>query len=194
MNMTPSPHVWNQANLFLIRLLPAALVCAVVLVSGCAEKRLRALPWATAIQSKPLPFNVNATESEAPVPDLDAQPPVTTVVLPSKPGPARPRQAQVTLPENDSAGKGSAPILAPELSAQDIATAQQQIHESSAVAQKNLDAVRGKALNPAQTELASKVTNFLNEARDAAKQNDWTRARNLAKKAQVLSEELAGTL
>jgi hypothetical protein len=38
------------------------------------------------------------------------------------------------------------------------------------------------------------VRSFLAEAREAAHVGDWTRASNAAKKAQVLSEELAASL
>jgi hypothetical protein len=49
-------------------------------------------------------------------------------------------------------------------------------------------------LNAAQTDLASKVRSFISEARAAAGVSNWIRARDLAKKAQVLSEELAKSL
>lgn len=68
------------------------------------------------------------------------------------------------------------------------------MNESVAVAQKNLDATRGRTLNANQSDLASKVASFLQESKDAARDGDWTRARNLAKKAQVLSEELHALL
>jgi hypothetical protein len=42
-----------------------------------------------------------------------------------------------------------------------------------------------------QSDLVSKIVSFSDEARKAASEGDWTRARNLAKKAEVLSEELA---
>jgi len=42
--------------------------------------------------------------------------------------------------------------------------------------------------------LTSKVSSFLQESKLAARDGDWTRARNLAKKARVLSEELAASL
>jgi hypothetical protein len=51
-----------------------------------------------------------------------------------------------------------------------------------------------KSLNPAQLDLASKVRSFVTEARESANAGDWNRARNAAKKAQVLSEELASSL
>jgi len=49
-------------------------------------------------------------------------------------------------------------------------------------------------LNAAQQDLASKVRSFMAEARGAAQIGDWTRARAAAKKAEVLSQELAGLL
>jgi len=42
--------------------------------------------------------------------------------------------------------------------------------------------------------LISKITGFIKDAREAANIADWNRARSMAKKAQVLSEELAGSL
>jgi len=68
------------------------------------------------------------------------------------------------------------------------------MNDSVAIAQRNLDAAKGRTLNPTQTDLASKVTSFLRESKDAVRDGDWTRARNLAKKAQLLSEELAASL
>ena len=49
-------------------------------------------------------------------------------------------------------------------------------------------------MNAMQSDLASKVRSFLAEAREAARVSDWTRASTAAKKAEVLSQELAGSL
>jgi hypothetical protein len=38
------------------------------------------------------------------------------------------------------------------------------------------------------------VRSFISDAREAGRAGDWARARDLAKKAQVLSEELADSL
>jgi hypothetical protein len=48
-------------------------------------------------------------------------------------------------------------------------------------------------LNPTQADLAAKVRSFIADAREAGKAGDWSRARDLARKAQVLSEELANS-
>jgi hypothetical protein len=49
-------------------------------------------------------------------------------------------------------------------------------------------------LSAAQRDLVSKIRGFIKDAREAAQITDWSRARSLAKKAQVLSEELASSL
>jgi hypothetical protein len=82
----------------------------------------------------------------------------------------------------------------PELTAEEAKAAKQQTGQSLGIAERNLEATRGRNLNAAQTDLASKVRSFVSEARDAARVSDWVRARDLAKKAQVLSEELAKSL
>ena len=84
-------------------------------------------------------------------------------------------------------------MIAPSLSAKETAVAQQQTNESLNIAEKNLAATRGKNLNAAQSDLVSKILGFMKDAREAEQITDWTRARSLAKKAQVLSEELAGS-
>jgi hypothetical protein len=85
-------------------------------------------------------------------------------------------------------------MIAPQLTAQESAVAQQQTNQSLSMAEKNLASARGKNLNAAQTDLVSKIQGFMKDAREAAQITDWGHARSLAKKAQVLSEELAGSL
>ncbi len=85
-------------------------------------------------------------------------------------------------------------MISPQLTPQESAVAQQQANQSLGIAEKNLASVRGKKLNSTQSDLISKITGFIKDAREAAKIADWSRARSMAKKAQVLSEELAGSL
>ncbi|MHB8502052.1 MAG: hypothetical protein ACYDCG_15435 [Candidatus Acidiferrales bacterium] len=61
-------------------------------------------------------------------------------------------------------------------------------------AERNLAAASGKSLNATQSDLASKVRGFISDAREAGRAGDWARARDLAQKAQVLSEQLTGSL
>jgi len=87
-----------------------------------------------------------------------------------------------------------APVIATQLTPQETSVAQQQTNQSLKVAEKNLQSASGKNLNAAQTDLVSKIKGFIKDAREAAQAGDWSRARSLAKKAQVLSEELVGSL
>jgi hypothetical protein len=80
------------------------------------------------------------------------------------------------------------------LSSQESASLQRQTEQSLSAAERNLAATAGKSLNATQSDLASKVRGFISDAREAGRAGDWARARELAKKAQVLAEELAGSL
>jgi hypothetical protein len=173
-------------------------VSAILFLQGCAEKQVRVRPWASAIAVRPIlpgPFPENGQDS------LDAAAPDLSVALPPLPSPlgisrqpVRPRVPVQLAPEATESRQPTAPSLEPELSQQEIAAAQQQLNESIAIAQKNLNAAKGRSLNPTQADLTSKVTSFLQESKQAVHEGDWTRAKNLAKKAQVLSEELAASL
>jgi hypothetical protein len=175
-----------------------AALTAVALLQGCAERKPHASPWATAIAVRPrLPqpapgYHPPAFDDIAPDLNWDFSPPLSRLAVVRQP--ARPHVAAQPAPETSGAAKGEAPLLAPQLSEQEISAAQQQMNESIAITQKNLSSTKGHKLNPTQSDLASKVNSFLQESRGAAKDGDWTRAKNLAKKAQVLSEELADSL
>jgi hypothetical protein len=96
--------------------------------------------------------------------------------------------------QNDASNKPDVPQIAPQLTAAEATAAQQQTGQSLTIAERNIGSAEGKSLNATQQDLASKVRSFMAEARDAAKTGDWTRARAAAKKAEVLSQELAASL
>jgi hypothetical protein len=108
--------------------------------------------------------------------------------------PARPRTPAGSPAPSDAVSKPDVPQIAPQLTAAEMAAAQQQTNQSLSVAGRTLEAAQGKRLNGAQSDLASKIRTFIAEARDAAQNGDWTRALNAARKAEVLSQELASSL
>jgi len=108
--------------------------------------------------------------------------------------PPRPRVPANNSSQSDAGSKPDVPQIAPLLSAGEATAAQQQTSQSLGVAEHNIGSADGKSLNATQQDLASKVRSFMAEARDAAKTGDWTRARAAAKKAEVLSQELASSL
>jgi hypothetical protein len=159
-------------------------------------RRRPAIPWATAIQVRPMlqahaaddadldapQFNLDIASLAAELVPIRTAPPRPHVSPPPSPLPAAPVA---------DAEKPEAPTIAPQLSKEEFAAAQQETNQSLDIAEKNLAAASGKRLTAAQTDLVSKIKGFLKDAREAARAGDWARARNLAKKAQVLSEELA---
>lgn len=167
------------------------------LMHGCAEKQVRARVWYPAIYVKPAIPAVargSADDAELLAPDLrwDVLPPPSGLIPVRQP--LRPHTPSQPPAEAVDTHQPPPLSLAPQLSQQEIATAQTQLNESVAVAQKNLDAAKGRTLSSTQADLASKVVSFLQESKDAVRDGDWMRARNLARKAQVLSEELAASL
>jgi len=161
-------------------------------------RRKPSFGWGTAVQARPKLPTAPTSGDETPV---DPGPELQLVILPppsaiaaARGVPARPRGAASSSAENNGSGKPEAPIIVPELTAEVTTAAKQQTGQSLGIAERNLEATQGRSLNAAQTDLASKVRSFVSEARDAARVSDWIRARDLAKKAQVLSEELAKSL
>jgi outer membrane murein-binding lipoprotein Lpp len=178
------------------RILFGAVGSAAILLSGCAEqKKAAAIPWRTAVLVRPnVPQHPPETEdAEGSVPDLRLEiPPPAPLAM--RNGPARPRIVAPPTNQNGTAVKPETPQIVPELSTQESAALQRQTEQSMSAAERNLAATNGKSLNAVQSDLASKVRSFVSDAREAGKAGDWARARDLARKAQVLSEELAKNL
>ena len=169
------------------------------MLGGCSIRRRPDIPWATAVQVRPVtPQETQETNgvSEDPLPELRFELPPSSVRLnPVRIAPPRPRTGSPpTATTGNDAEKSEAPTIIPQLTPQEFVVAQQQTNESLSIAEKNLRAARGKTLSPAQMDLVSKIRGFMKDAREAAQITDWSRARSLAKKAQVLSEELASSL
>jgi hypothetical protein len=177
------------------------LCCAAGVSGGCSLRKRPSIPWATAVQVRPVPPaqapEANSVPEDA-LPELRLELPASLnhlIIVRSAPPPPRPRVG--TPPPagaGNSAEKLESPVLAPPLTPQESAVARQQANQSLGIAEKNLALARGKNLNAVQADLVSKIRGFIKDAREAAQSADWSRARSLAKKAQVLSEELADSL
>jgi hypothetical protein len=169
------------------------IVCAAALFNGCSMRKRPSISWATAIQVRPTTLDVAVKDIPVDqVPDLRPEVPSFPLhLMTAHSAPPRPRViAPSSAGGGNDAEKSEAPLLVPQLSATETVTAQQQTNQSLIMAEKNLQSTRGKRLNAAQLDLASKVKGFIKDAREAVTNADWARARSLSKKAQVLSEEL----
>lgn len=171
------------------------------LSSGCINlfHRRPKIPWATAVQVRPaLQAHAGGGDGgnfDAPEIGLDLGP-LVAMMVPIRSAPPRPRvnpapAPAASAPATDAANAPEAPTIAAQLSTEEVAAAQQETNQNLDTAEKNLASTRNKRLNAAQSDLVSKIKGFLKDAREAAQAGDWARARNLAKKALVLSEELA---
>lgn len=177
-----------------------AIFCiSVFALSGCASRKVKAKPFPWNASAHMRPLSSEAQESELNdgsdvIPDLRpdlTQQPSTLVIARSVP--PRPRIAAAAPPPAEAPAKPDVPQLAPQLSAAETSAAQQQTSQSLGIAEKNMGVSEGKTLNAAQQDLASKVRSFMAEAQEAVRTADWQRARNAAKKAEVLSQELASS-
>lgn len=137
------------------------------------------------------PANVDV---EDPVPDLRFEIPPPPAPLATRIAPVRPRSPAPSMNQSVPPGKSDTPQIVPGLSTQESVSFQRETDQSLSSAERNLAATAGKLLDATQSDLASKVRGFISDAREAGRAGDWARARDLAKKAQVLSEELIGSL
>ncbi|HWZ99482.1 MAG TPA: hypothetical protein VN025_17125 [Candidatus Dormibacteraeota bacterium] len=163
-------------------------------LGGCAERRTtHAFPWTMALMVRPnVPVAHGDTDAADLAPDFYVAPPANNGRLfGTRAAPTRPHVS--VSPQPDSGNGSKTPTLVPELSAQETAAAQQQFSDSIGIVEKNLAATKGRRLSALQADTVSKVNAFLAEAREASGEGDWGRARNLAKKAQILSQDLVAS-
>jgi hypothetical protein len=170
---------------------------ALLLLGGCmAEKKRPVIAWRTASIVRPIVPTPQAADANT-LPEVDSIPslvlPAPNVTfLPPRTSPPRPRVASQSATAGNAKDEG--PLIVPQISAAEFANAQQETNASLSIAEKNLNVVQGKTLNAAQTDMSNKVKSFMGDAREAARNGDWARARSLARKAQAISEELARSL
>jgi hypothetical protein len=178
------------------RIFFSVLGSVAIFMSGCAARTKAAIPWSTAVLARPIlpPRATASTDVDDAVPDLRFEIPPPPAPLATRTAPARPRGVAPSTSQTAPAAKPDTPQIVPGLSTQESASLRQETDQNLRSAERNLAAAAGKALNATQSDLASKVRSFISDAREAGRVGDWARARDLAKKAQVLSEELVGSL
>jgi type IV secretory pathway VirB10-like protein len=187
----------SSARHTLACVLLAGVSFAALFLGGCAARAKPRIPWSIAVLVRPVaPQRTSPTEEVPDIsPDLGIETPRPPAPLPvARTGPARPRISAPTPAQTAPAGKLETPQIVPELSPQQASSLQRETKQSLTVAERNLAATAGKSLNATQTDLASKVRSFISDAQESGNSGDWARARELAKKAEVLSEELASAL
>ena len=156
-------------------------------VSGCKKRTVHAAPPAAA----PAPLAQPVPTTSTPPESKPETPPETPPVPAPAPPPVKPAPAK---PHPPDAPKPAPPQISPRLSPEEQAAAERRTNEDINVAERNLQVAYGKQLNASQHDLVEKIRGFLGQAREAMRAADWVRARNLARKAHVLSVELINSL
>jgi hypothetical protein len=176
------------------KLLQALLVVCAVSATGCFTKKPPAahLP---AIQLGAPIVPATAAESADDPPDISREEPSQFPQLVfGHSAPVRPRSTPTPVSEPARIEKPDETTIAPEVPTEEMNAARNESQRNLDVAEKNLLLAAGKKLNPLQQDLVSKVRGFSDSAREAMKAGDWLRAKNLSKKAEVLSDQLASSL
>jgi hypothetical protein len=186
-NSTPSP-VERHAS---ARKMPWLLACAcLVWCGGCFTKKpsaYRITPVAFAHPIVPPALTVATLEAPPNIQFEIAKPP--RFVAPRS-APPRPHVAAAPAAGPAAVEKPADPIIVPDLTTEQFNAAKAETQHSLDLAESNLAQSQGKKLNAAQEDVVSKIHGFMETSREAMKSSDWLRAKNLAKKAEVLSHEL----
>jgi hypothetical protein len=160
--------------------------------AGCFTRRAPVKPVVNFIAPvRPTIPTAGGTELQAP-PNLRSAPREAPEIALENVQPAKPRVASPSVPEPSETEK-PVPTIAPEVTAEEMNTARAATRQSLDVAEKGLTMAQGRKLNATQEDLASKVRGFADNAKEAMRSGDWERAKNLAKKAELLSQQLTST-
>jgi hypothetical protein len=181
--------------------------------TGCEQKTVKAAvpvastPMPQPLDSKPLtnvapdttatPPEVVEANVPPPAPPPASASPLPVTSPPTKPAPPPRKQTSETQTAEASAEQSvrpPAPLISPQLSANDQATYARKTDDDVSVAESNLQRSADKRLSAAQRDLVEKIQSFLSQSREASKAGDWARAQNLAQKARLLSVELVDSL
>ena len=185
----------NHTQLNIASKLPLALLCVCcIMTAGCFTKRAPSVHLAAIHLGAPIvpaPNPESLTDNPPDIPNDESRLPQLVIYHSAPP---RPRVSQTPPPEPVRSEKSQEPIMAPEVPTAEMLAAKNDSEHSLDVAEKNLSLASGRSLNPMQQDLVSKVRGFSDSAREAMKVGDWLRAKNLSKKAEVLSAQLADSL
>lgn len=173
-----------------------ALVAACLLavgLAGCPREKVHAkmpkiIPPVPAVVEPPIPPYI-----------LGEEPADTTLAMIPESLPAPPPERTHATPPRKPAADSSptthpaVPVISPQIPAGEQAAYERRIKENIDTAERNLQQAKLHSLNSSQQDMAEKIKLFVEQAHDAMLVSDWTRAQNLAQKAQVLSAELVNS-
>jgi type IV secretory pathway VirB10-like protein len=139
---------------------------------------------------EPFPQDEQPTPPQIESPELPYFELQLSSALDNPPRPPAPRRVAVPTEPEPEPAKQEAPQISPQLSPEEKSRAQASTDADMKAAQQALDTAAHHTLNATQQDMVDKISSFLAQSREAIGVADWLRAKNLAQKAHVLSDEL----
>jgi hypothetical protein len=139
--MTGTTQLSQHSQHRFARFSVAASCALILLLGGCAERKVKAkpFPWSTFAYTRPLSPALASTQMDEndPLEDttLDVAPPPSALVI-ARSAPPRPRVPVGNSSQNDAGSKPDVPQIAPLLTAGEASVAQQQMSQSLSVAER----------------------------------------------------------
>jgi hypothetical protein len=195
------------------------LASAMVVISGCSQKKPvlvvpRERPIAGVPTPAPTPQAQESSASPTPQPTPEATPsvPEQAQAMPAKkkhrigkPSPSvkanpdvvaqanpnpNPKKSEVPPESRNAEAKATPGLIAPAISAVDAVRDQTAAEQLLRNTETNLNNIGKRQLSSEEDGVVEKIRNFITQSRQALKDNDPARARNLALKANLLSNDL----
>ena len=161
--------------------------------SGCGHKTVHA------VVAKPVPPRRQQITLPSPPDVRQAEPGDIELafVTASLPAPPPDHSSHTAAPAHrapaEPASRPAPPQISPQISQADQAAYEHRTKDSINEAEKNLQQASVHQLSSTQQEMVEKIRGFIAQAREALQASDYTRAQNLAQKAQLVSVELVKT-
>ena len=192
------------------------LASVLVVISGCSQKKPvlvvpRERPVAAVPTPTPTPEAQESSASPTPQPTPEATPPApdqAQVTAPAKkkhrigkPSPsvkanpdvvaqANAKKSDIPPEAKNAEPKATPGLIAPAISASDAVRDQTAAEQLLRNTETNLTSIGKRQLSTDEDAVVSQIKNFITQSRQALKDNDPARARNLALKANLLSNDL----
>jgi hypothetical protein len=103
---------------------------------------------------------------------------------------ANPKKSEVPPEAKNAEPKATPGLIAPAISASDAVRDQTAAEQLLRNTETNLTSIGKRQLSSDEDAVVSQIKNFITQSRQALKDNDPARARNLALKANLLSNDL----
>ncbi len=143
------------------------------------DQKAKSKKHARSAGKKPSPTNGGA--------QAKTSPPTTTEPAPNTGGETTTAGLR---PPGNPADAAAAMAIGPDVSSAEAARDRQSTNQSLDTTEKQLKSLEGRSLSSDEQAILAQIKTFISQSRKAITEGDYERASNLAKKAQLLTDEL----